>query len=101
MPVGATSFAEALAMTAEVYRAAGALMAEAGELAGVADEGGFWPAFATNEEALAMLVRAIERAGYRAGRRRRDLARHRRLRVRPRRPLRARRSSGASSTATA
>lgn len=49
-------------MTAEVYRAAGALMAEAGKLAGLADEGGWWPAFDTNEEALEMLVRAIERA---------------------------------------
>ena len=38
-------------------------MAEAGKLKGVADEGGFWPDFATNEEALEMLVRAIERAG--------------------------------------
>ena len=51
-------------MTAEVYRAAGELMREAGKLAGVADEGGWWPAFDTNEEALAMLVRAIERAGF-------------------------------------
>jgi enolase len=51
-------------MTAEVYRAAGALMQEAGKLAGVADEGGFWPLFDSNEEALGMLVRAIERAGY-------------------------------------
>ena len=64
MPVGATSFAEALEMTAEVYRAAGELMRDAGKLAGVADEGGWWPAFDTNEEALAMLVRAIERAGF-------------------------------------
>ena len=39
-------------MTAEVYRAAGELMRDAGKLAGVADEGGWWPAFATNEEAL-------------------------------------------------
>ena len=39
-------------MTAEVYRAAGALMAERGPLPGVADEGGWWPDFATNEEAL-------------------------------------------------
>jgi enolase len=38
-------------------------MAEAGTLAGVADEGGWWPAFTTNEQALEMLVRAIERAG--------------------------------------
>jgi len=66
-PVGAASFAQALAMVAEVYRAAGELMAEAGKLAGVADEGGFWPMFATNEEALDYLVRAIERAGLRPG----------------------------------
>ena len=43
------------------------LMADAGKLCGVADEGGFWPAFATNEEALVTLVRAIERAGFRPG----------------------------------
>ena len=42
-------------------------MAEAGKLAGVADEGGWWPAFASNEEALEMLVRAIERAGLHPG----------------------------------
>ncbi len=64
MALSARSFAEALVMTAEVYRAAGALMQEAGKLAGVADEGGFWPLFDSNEEALGMLVRAIERAGY-------------------------------------
>jgi enolase len=67
MPVGAASFADALAMVAEIYRAAGTLMADAGKLSGVADEGGFWPAFTTNEEALATLVRAIERAGFRPG----------------------------------
>ncbi|HZA66351.1 MAG TPA: phosphopyruvate hydratase [Geminicoccaceae bacterium] len=61
---GARSFAEALNWTAEVYRAAGTLMAEAGKLKGVADEGGYWPDFATNEEALEMLTRAIERAGF-------------------------------------
>ena len=64
---GATSFAEAIAWTAEVYRAAGTLMAERGQLAGVADEGGWWPDFASNEEALETLVRAIERAGRVAG----------------------------------
>jgi enolase 1/2/3 len=64
---GAGSFAEALDWTAEVYRAAGILMADAGKLKGVADEGGFWPEFGTNEEALTMLVRAIERAGRRPG----------------------------------
>jgi enolase len=67
MAVGADDFAQALDWTAEVYRAAGLLMAEAGLLQGVADEGGFWPAFDSNEQALDMLLRAIERAGYRAG----------------------------------
>jgi enolase len=67
MPVGATSFARALEMTAEVYRAAGELLSEAGKLTGVADEGGWWPAFGANEEALDWLVRAIERAGFAPG----------------------------------
>ncbi len=67
MPVGATTFSDAIAMVAEIYRAAGTLMADAGTLAGVADEGGFWPAFTTNEEALVTLVGAIERAGFRPG----------------------------------
>ena len=67
MPIGATSFADAIATVAEIYRAAGALMADAGKLAGVADEGGYWPTFTTNEEALVTLVRAIERAGFRPG----------------------------------
>jgi len=63
MPVGASTFAEALDWTAEVYLAAGARMAQAGRLQGVADEGGYWPAFDTNEEALEFLVRSIEDAG--------------------------------------
>ncbi len=63
LPVGAATFAEALDWTAEVYRAAGARMAKAGRLHGVADEGGYWPAFDTNEEALEFLLRAIEDAG--------------------------------------
>jgi enolase len=63
----AQNFAQALDWTAEVYRAAGALMKDAGKLAGVADEGGWWPAFDTNEEALEMLLRAIERAGFTPG----------------------------------
>lgn len=64
---GASSFDQALEWTAEVYRAAGTLMAEAGRLQGVADEGGFWPAFDSNEAALDALMRAIERAGFTPG----------------------------------
>ncbi|MEZ0307574.1 MAG: phosphopyruvate hydratase, partial [Ramlibacter sp.] len=61
---GATSFAHAMEMTAEVYRAAGELMAARGHLAGVADEGGWWPSFARNEDALDALVASIEKAGF-------------------------------------
>lgn len=64
---GASTFSEALDWTAEVYLAAGRLMDEAGMLSGVADEGGYWPTFETNEQALETLVRAIERAGYHLG----------------------------------
>lgn len=64
MPVGAGSFDEALCMCADVYRVAGELMAAAGKRHGVADEGGWWPDFDTNEQALGMLAQAIDRAGY-------------------------------------
>lgn len=63
----ATSVEQALEMTAEVYLAAGRLMAARNAISGVADEGGFWPAFATNEEAIDTLLRAIEAAGYTPG----------------------------------
>jgi enolase len=65
--VGAQSYAQSLEWTAEVYRSAGKIMADAGKLRGVADEGGFWPDFSTNEEALDFLVRAIEGAGFTPG----------------------------------
>lgn len=61
--VGAPDYPAALDWTAEVYRAAGELLADAGRLQGVADEGGWWPAFDGNEDALDLLVRAIERTG--------------------------------------
>jgi len=67
IPLGAESLGDAFAMIAAIYRAAGALMQESGRLAGVADEGGYWPQFESNEEALTMLVRAIERAELRPG----------------------------------
>ncbi len=58
----AGSFAEALDRTAEVYHAAGRLLRDSGRMQGVADEGGWWPNFSTNEEALDLLVKAIEAA---------------------------------------
>jgi enolase len=63
----AGTFAEALEWTAEVYRAAGTIMSGMGRLQGVADEGGYWPAFDSNEAALDTLIRAIERAGFTPG----------------------------------
>ena len=62
--IGSRSFQESLVMTAEVYRCAGELMRNRGLLAGVADEGGWWPMFDSNEQALDTLVCAIETAGY-------------------------------------
>ncbi len=67
VPLRAFSIASALEMVAEVYRAAGRLMADAGRLYGVADEGGYWPAFDSNEAVLDALVLAIEHAGFTPG----------------------------------
>jgi enolase len=64
---GAGSFAEALDWTSEVYKAAGAQLAKRGTLQGVADEGGYWPSFKSNEEGLVELVAAIEAAGLKPG----------------------------------
>ena len=64
---GAGSFTESLEWTAEVYRAAGARLAKRNALCGVADEGGYWPAFKSNEEALAELTGAISDAGFEPG----------------------------------
>jgi enolase len=64
---GAGSFAESLEWTAQVYQAAGARLAKRGALHGVADEGGYWPAFKTNEEAIAELTGAIADAGFEPG----------------------------------
>ena len=65
--IGAGSFSEALEWTAQVYAAAGARLARRGALHGVADEGGYWPAFKSNEEGLAELVGAIADAGLEPG----------------------------------
>jgi enolase len=63
----AGTFRRALEISADVYRAAGQLMEARGPLTGVADEGGWWPNFASNEDALEILTRAIAQAGYRPG----------------------------------
>jgi enolase len=60
MVPAAESAREALEITGDVYRAAGEIMSAAGKLAGTADEGGWWPNFASNEEALETLTRAID-----------------------------------------
>jgi len=60
---GASSFDEVMEITSNVYFAAGEILQAKGRLAGVADEGGWWPMFESNEQALETLVRAIELAG--------------------------------------
>jgi enolase len=66
-PVGAASFAEALRWGAETYHALKAILLERGLATAVGDEGGFAPNLARNEDALALLLEAIERAGYEPG----------------------------------
>ncbi|HSY42993.1 MAG TPA: phosphopyruvate hydratase [Candidatus Acidoferrum sp.] len=65
---GARSFAEVMEITHNVYHAAADILKERGNFFGVADEGGYWPEFKTNEEALQLMVEAIERAHYEPGR---------------------------------
>ncbi len=67
VPVGAASFAEALRWGAETYHALKGLLHERGLGTAVGDEGGFAPNLGANEEALAILVEAIEAAGRRPG----------------------------------
>ena len=67
MVPGASSFDEAMEVTSEVYFAAGDIMAQRGKRAGIADEGGWWPLFDSNEEALETLVQAIEKTGEKPG----------------------------------
>ncbi|MCB2176881.1 MAG: phosphopyruvate hydratase [Actinomycetales bacterium] len=67
-PVGAPTLTEAVRAGADVYRALRGLLSEAGLATGLGDEGGFAPEVAQPEEVLALLVRAIEKAGYPTGR---------------------------------
>ncbi|HXZ60683.1 MAG TPA: phosphopyruvate hydratase [Steroidobacteraceae bacterium] len=68
LPVGAPSFREALRYGAEVFHTLKKLLAERGLSTAVGDEGGFAPSLASNEAALALIIEAIDRAGYRPGR---------------------------------
>jgi enolase len=67
MPVGAGSFREALRWGAETYHALKSVLHERGLSTAVGDEGGFAPDLGSNEDALALLVEAIERAGLAPG----------------------------------
>lgn len=64
MPAGASSFSEALRMGAEVYHALKGILKAKGLGTGVGDEGGFAPDLKSNEEAIQVIVEAIEKAGY-------------------------------------
>ncbi len=67
MPVGAASFREALQMGAEVYHNLKKVLQDKGLGTGVGDEGGFAPDLSSNEEALQVIVEAVEAAGYESG----------------------------------
>jgi enolase len=67
LPTGAGSFAEALRWGAEVFHALRDVLHEAGLATSVGDEGGFAPDLDSNQAAVEMLLRGIERAGYRPG----------------------------------
>jgi enolase len=67
MPYGATTFSEALRMGAEVFHTLKSVLKGKGYSTAVGDEGGFAPNLKSNEEAIELIMQAIERAGYRAG----------------------------------
>jgi enolase len=67
VPVGATSFREALRWGAEVFTALSKVLSAKGLMTGVGDEGGFAPNLGSNQEALDLLLSAIEQAGYKPG----------------------------------
>ena len=64
MPVGASCFREGLRWCAEVFHALSSLLREKGMTTSVGDEGGFAPALSSDEEAITMIMEAVERAGY-------------------------------------
>ncbi|MBP8863936.1 MAG: phosphopyruvate hydratase [Anaerolineae bacterium] len=67
MPVGAPTFAEALRWGAETYHSLKAVLKKRGYGVGIGDEGGFAPSLKTNEEAIEVILEAIQKAGYEPG----------------------------------
>ena len=67
MPVGAPTYREGLRWGTEVFHALKAVLKQRGMNTSVGDEGGYAPSLASNEDAVAVVLEAIERAGYRAG----------------------------------
>lgn len=67
MPVGANTFSEGLKMGAEVFHNLKSVLKDKGHSTNVGDEGGFAPNLGSNEEAIEVVLQAIERAGYRPG----------------------------------
>ncbi|AEF95334.1 Enolase [Desulfotomaculum nigrificans CO-1-SRB] len=67
LPVGAPSFAEGLRMGAEIFHSLKSVLKGRGLNTAVGDEGGFAPNLKSNEEALAVIIEAIEKAGYKPG----------------------------------
>ena len=67
MPVGADSFSEGLRIGVEIFHHLKQVLASQGKSTAVGDEGGFAPDLGSNEEAIEVVLEAIDRAGYRAG----------------------------------
>ncbi len=67
MPIGAETFSEAIRMGAEVFHNLKAVLKKAGYSTNVGDEGGFAPNLKSNEEAVQVILQAIENAGYKPG----------------------------------
>jgi enolase len=66
-PIGAPSFGEALRWGSEIYHTLKSVLKDAGFSTGVGDEGGFSPALKKNSDAVELILKAIEKAGYRPG----------------------------------
>jgi enolase len=67
MPVGATTFADAVRTGAEIFHALRAILKKVGHSTGVGDEGGFAPSLKSNQEALDVVLEAVGKAGFKAG----------------------------------